>query len=102
MDTNNNMSLLDIAKQTNRRKNAKVEMTPEMLELAIAWMRGDVTNTQVAVALRGPVLGGTSGNELYPLARALREAYRQGLIYETNRDEDNYYRNLPDAGKEAA
>jgi hypothetical protein len=61
-------------------RKSKRELTPDLLELAIAWLRGEIYDKQAAAALYGDNY--RSGNQLYVLARALREAYRQGRIRE--------------------
>jgi hypothetical protein len=40
-------------------------------------MKDEITDMQAVYALKGTY---RSGNHLYPIARYLREAYRQGLI----------------------
>lgn len=73
-----NRSLVDKAKALDHRK-LKIETTPEERELALAWMRGEVTLTQATRVLRpnGPHNGSSA---LYRFAVCLRDEYRAGRL----------------------
>ena len=49
---------------------------PEIVGLALAWLRGEVTYMQACAAI------GTKGSPYCALARGLREAYRKGQLRE--------------------
>lgn len=69
-------TLLDRAlahEQTPRK--LRVPIKPEEVDVALAWMRGDINLGSVTKAYNHS--GGTS---LYRIAVCLREAYRQGQI----------------------
>jgi len=70
-------TLLEKAKKLEIRKLKKIEVTEEHLELGLAWMKGEITLSQM-----NRVLGENkrSGNGLYAVAVWLREAYKQGKI----------------------
>jgi hypothetical protein len=75
------MSLLTMAHDAAISKNKRLEVSDELIELAIAWVKREVTDRQVIAAIHGE--GAIkSGNHLYPMARALRAAYDKGLIKE--------------------
>ena len=69
-------SLLEKALTAKRPDKRLERITPEEIELALAWLQDEVTLTQVAYALgmKGP------GNAVSRMAVIIREAYRAGLI----------------------
>ena len=70
------MSLLERARAVPVRIGRSAGPTDERIELALAWLRGDITITQAAVALESAVNGATYAK----LTTALREAHRRGLL----------------------
>jgi hypothetical protein len=70
-------TLLEKAKKVPVRSRIKRSISGEDIELALAWMKGEVTLSQVAKVSRHKT---SSGNVLYRVAVCLREAYMQGLI----------------------
>ena len=71
------MSLLDTALKVPSNRNNKGGITPEHIELALAWMKGEIGLKQVSVALnQNP----KAGHGLYSIAIYLREAYRKGNL----------------------
>lgn len=70
------MTLVDKAKQFNRRSNFR-EVTLEEVELALALARGEVTSTQVGRAL-GKKGGGAWGS--YLVSRVFIQGVRGGWI----------------------
>lgn len=73
------MSLLDKAKQSGAVKRATISYDAEQLELALAWMRGEIGMTQVSRALE--INENNRGGVYNFLAIALREAFRKGLLH---------------------
>lgn len=73
-------SLVDKAKAINHRK-LKHETTPEERELALAWMRGEVSLMQATRVLR-PDKPNNGSSALYRFAVCLRDEYRAGRIVE--------------------
>jgi len=69
-------TLLQKAKKVKMR-HRKIIVTDEHIELALAWVKDDITLTQVNLALNKPR---DTGNTLYALAVYIREAYRKGQI----------------------
>ena len=68
------MSLLSEAKKhTVRSRTTK----PEEKELALGWMKDEVTNTQVAFALTGKA---NQTVALYRIAHALKDLYKEGKL----------------------
>jgi hypothetical protein len=74
-------SLLERAKSVTKRKAMRVP-SPQEIELALAWMKSEVSLTGVATALYGDKrnIKTLGGNALYRIAVCLREAYRVGAI----------------------
>lgn len=62
------MNLVQKAKQFKKRANVRNEITPEIVELAVAWAKDEVTLPQV-----NNVLGTTSTATYSILSRALKE-----------------------------
>lgn len=62
------MNLVEKAKQFKKRANVRNEITPEMVDLAVAWAKNEVTLPQV-----NNVLGTTSTATYSILSRALKE-----------------------------
>ncbi len=60
------------------RKNAK-PVTPEEIELALAWLQGAITVTQANAAMY-PDESNPGAKVLYRFAVCLREAHRQGTL----------------------
>lgn len=58
-------------------KRKKIVIDEERIEIAIAWMKGEITSGQVAFALDK---ANHTGNILYVLAVILREAYTRGFL----------------------
>lgn len=73
-----NLSLLDKARNAQIRRQPIIDVTPEMIDLAIAWLQDEVTTAQVGVALKA-----NPAHTLYKLAVIIREAYRNGVITAT-------------------
>ena len=75
------MSLLEKAKNVPVYKSDYKHHSDdsEIIELAIAWLKKEVTTTQVSEALYNRR---NSGNVVYMMGFALREAYKKGLIKE--------------------
>ena len=72
------MSLLDKAKAQCCNPRAKIEITDEHIELALAWMRGEITISQ---AMKIGLTKNRSTTVVYSvMARALRNAYEQGVL----------------------
>lgn len=76
------MSLLDDAKAYDAQSKGRANqpITDEVIDLVFAWLKGDIKD----IALRN-VLAKRNSNvystQSYPtIARALREAYRQGRL----------------------
>lgn len=68
------MSLLEQAKKhIIRERNSK----PEEKELALSWIKGEITNTQAAFALTGK---SNQTVALYRIANALKDLYIDGII----------------------
>ena len=73
------MTLLEKAKQVPIRKKDPRTIGGELIELALAWGKDQVSYKQVAIALRGA--DGERGMTCYvALARGLREAIRKGIL----------------------
>ena len=71
------MSLLDEAKKLKPRNANKVRQTEERIELSLAWLKGEVTTSQMAEVLG---YSSSSYNVLYGTAIDLRELYKRGKI----------------------
>lgn len=69
-------SLLKNARKFVGRKRLEYRYTDEHFELAIAWLKGEISSGQVAYALGKNQAGSVN----YRTAVALREAYRLGKI----------------------
>lgn len=71
------MSLLSKAQQVQIKSRNKIELSDEDVELAIAWLKGEVRYVQVCRAYDKKKGSAT----IYSmLARSLREAYYKGII----------------------
>lgn len=72
-------TLLERAMQIQRRvKSPRVDTGKEMQDLAIAWIKGDVSLGQINKVLQyGNSAGGKS---LYRIAVAIRQAYLDGRV----------------------
>ena len=70
-------TLLEIAKKKTHPRIHK-EVTPQMVELAVAWAKGEISYTQVSSTL-GEVRGKTNGNSYAKLARALAKYVKENL-----------------------
>ena len=51
--------------------------SPEMKELALSWLKGEVTTAQVSIALTGK---NNDSGKAYRMALTLRELYKEGKI----------------------
>lgn len=69
------ISLLDRAKAVSKPRNRRADVRPEMTELAIAFVRGDVTCSQAATAL-----GCERQSAVQRLWTAFRAAVRAGRV----------------------
>lgn len=69
------MTLVEKALEHNKKE--KKPITQEMKDLAILWLKGEITTTQVSVALTG---NSTHSVRVYSMALALRELYKEGKI----------------------
>ena len=68
-----------------RTNNKREKYTAEHIELAIGWLRGNITTNQVGYAMLGHCIDRekkqmSSGNILYSLAILLKMAYEKKLI----------------------
>ena len=72
-------TLLQKAQAIATIRKALYVLTEEHQDAAIAWMKGEVTTTQVARAM-GKKPGEQSGNMLYMFAQALKSAYQKGRL----------------------
>ena len=70
------MTLLKLAKELHTRKATK--STPEMRELALAWLENEVSHSQCIKALYGRKA--IRGNVLYKFALCFRDLYEAGKI----------------------
>ena len=69
-------TMLERVKEIKVVNLSRAEVTEEEIEVGLAWMREDITITQI---IKSGVLG--KGN-LARIATVLREAYRKGKIIE--------------------
>lgn len=70
-------TLLEQALALPRRVSYRTRITDEMMELSLAWGRGEVTYTQAQKAI------GKGNSTVYPLlAQGLRLAMEQGVLRE--------------------
>lgn len=69
-------SLLEKALAIPRQDKRLQSITPDEIELSLAWLRDEVSLTQIAKVLemKGP------GNAVSRIAICIREAYRLGLL----------------------
>jgi len=75
-----NKSLVDKAKGVQFGRMHDMGNEDEM-ELAIAWLKGEITAVQAAVALFGEEKGRSrAGNVVYHFAKHLKQAYIKGII----------------------
>lgn len=70
-------TLLEKAKAYNVRNNKAIVPTDEILEVALAWLKGEIQPAQVAYALG---LKLEAGNYQRHIAGLLREAYKKGKL----------------------
>lgn len=72
-------TLLEKARTTLAPVKSKIKfvLTPETLELTLAWVNGEITDKQLCFVLYNNY---KTGNHLYPMARLLREAVQQDKI----------------------
>ena len=73
-------TLLERARAVTQVRKTKATITPEHIELCIAWMTGEITFKQISTVLGKP----DNGNALYFIATVLKEGYARGafkLIY---------------------
>ena len=79
------MSLLEDAKKIKTRKNNTSKQTEERIEVSLAWLKGEVTTSQVAKVLG---YNSSSYNVLYSVAIDVRELYRRGELTLTTKEEE--------------
>ena len=70
-------TLLEKAKEVPVRKKHDLKITDEHIEIAFAWIKGDIRLKQICIAFGKKE---SSGNVLYTIAVILREAYQQGKL----------------------
>ena len=73
------LSLVEQAKQIKQKTHAYCEITDEMIELAIAWMKDEVTGLAVGKVLY-PNAKNCQPHAMNRLAIFLREGYRKGKL----------------------
>ena len=74
-------SLLDRAKQVRIKEPYKQCASAEEIELALAWLDGQVTNKQVAAVKFPKLKQATVSSSVYSfLVRTLRDAYQLGVL----------------------
>ena len=73
-------TLLQTALEFKTKKSYSKEVTDEMVELAVAWMKGEITQGQAARALGKDSSGGEVTSVLYQLCVAIREGMKDGRI----------------------
>lgn len=71
-------TLLDKAKKHVHVQNRWKHATDEELQVALAWINGEINLPQVCVGLELPMK--KSSNGLYRIAVLLKEAYRRGML----------------------
>jgi hypothetical protein len=72
-------TLLEKAKEVETKKKKSVD-EDEFSELAIAWLKGEITNKQAYISYYGEPKTFASGNILYLIAVSLRNLYKKGKI----------------------
>ena len=78
-----NETLLEKAKKMSAYNHkGKIIIDEEHLDLALSWMKGEITLSQVNRVLDRKT---NSGNTLYHIATWLKEAYNQKKIVLTNK-----------------
>jgi hypothetical protein len=70
------MTLLEKAKKFRRTKRWETDISDEKIELALAWLKDEVSTSQVSYTIRGYA----TGSIVYQLAIWLRHARRQGRL----------------------
>lgn len=70
------MTLLDRAKKTPEQKKPAAATPPELIELAVAWFKSDISDNQLTAALQ--VLAVSPAR--YRMATVLRNAIRDGRV----------------------
>lgn len=73
------MSLLDKA-QATKRKPSQRPINQEDFELAFAWLRDQVSASQVATAYEMKTKSSGTSPAIYRMGLILKEAYRKGFI----------------------
>jgi hypothetical protein len=76
MKTAKLMTLLEKAKMVPLREQ-HIKPSDDVITLAVAWARDEISYKQAAIALKG---GHAKMTAYVALARALREAVRQGIL----------------------
>ena len=71
-------TLLDTAKKIQGRDKKREEISKQHVEIALAWLKGEITTGQYCGAITGKKR--TSYAKLYAVALALRQAFTDGLI----------------------
>lgn len=70
-------TLLEKAREISVRSCVSKKMEDEHIELALAWIKGNIKLRQINIVLgRNP----KTGSSLYFIAMCLRAAYREGLL----------------------
>lgn len=72
-------TLLEVAKSFKTKGSYSRTVDKEVVELAVAWINGDITTGQAAKAL-GMNQKSSSSSALFQLCVALREGMKMGLI----------------------
>lgn len=72
-------SLLQKAKKARTKVSYKSKSNPEMRELAVAWLKGEITTGQANFAIRGENKKNNT-SVLFQLCTAIREAARDNEI----------------------
>lgn len=70
-------TLLEKAKSVKSFKSNQTPVTDEEIELAVAWLKGEITLKQVSVALGENV---DAGSARYSIVRFIRAGWQRGFI----------------------
>jgi len=70
-------TLLEKAKDIDSYKSNTTPVTDEEIELAFAWLKGEVTLKQVSLALGENT---EAGSARYSMVRFIRAAYQKGML----------------------
>ena len=72
--------LVDIAKGLSIRVNKRNNIDKDVIDLAISWLKDEIGTAQASKAYNQGKGVKSTGNVLYTLAVALKEAYKRDLI----------------------